>query len=93
MWLYRLLFAFDALVLLVLLYFFVDGLQYAGASGPAGEWLPILGVPMAVLAGAWALRANGKRGLGSLLLGLLAVPPLLYVLFFAVILIVNPNWQ
>ena len=91
--LYWILFAFDALVLLVLLYFFVDGLRYAGPGGPAGEWLPILGVPIAVLAGAWALRANGKRGLGSLLLGLLAVPPMLYLLFFGLLLALAPNWH
>jgi hypothetical protein len=90
MWLFRILFDFDALLLAVLLYFFVDGLQY---GPPAEEWLFMLGIPAAVLAGAWALQANGKRGLGSILLFALATPGLLYLLFIALLLILQPNWQ
>jgi hypothetical protein len=93
MWLFRILFAFDALVFLVLGYFFVDGLQYSGSTGPSALWLPTLAVPLAVLAGAWALRAQGKSRLASLLLAIAAIPPLLFVLFFGLLLLLNPNWQ
>jgi hypothetical protein len=93
MWLYRILFAFDALVVLVLGYLFVDGLQYSGSTGPSALWLPILVVPIAVLAGAWILRAQGKRRPASLLLALAAIPPLLFALFFGLLLLMNPNWQ
>lgn len=88
--LFRLLLVFDALLLLVLLYFFVDGLQY---GPPAGEWLFMLGVPAAVMAGAWALKGKGRTGLASLMLFALALPGLLYLLFIALILILQPNWQ
>lgn len=93
MWLYRTLFAFDALVLLVLAYFFFDGLQYSSGAEFLTLWLPILAVPIAVLAGAAVLRSKGRTGLATLLLACLALPPLLYVAFFALLLIANPSWH
>lgn len=93
MWLYRCLFAFDALVLLVLAYFFLDGLQYGPSPDYVVIWLPILGLPIGVLAGAWLLQAKGKRSLASLLLGLLAVPPVLFIAFFGLLLAIDPNWH
>jgi hypothetical protein len=91
--LHRILFAFNALVLLVLVYFFIEGLQYGSGGDAVVIWLPILGVPIAVMAGAWALRANGKQKLASLLLFLLALPALLYILFFGLLILINPSWQ
>lgn len=93
MWLYRLLFAFDALMLLVLLYFFVDGLQYGGTSQAAGMWLVMLGVPAALMSGAWHLKARGKRRVATALLFILALPALLYIAFFGLLLLLNPSWQ
>ncbi len=93
MWAYRLLFAFDALAVLTLGYFFVDGLRYSGPSGPAPIWLPILAVPIAGLLAAWLLREKGRTGFATLILLALAIPPLCFCLFFGVLLATNPNWH
>lgn len=93
MWLHRILFAFDTLVVLVLAYFFFDGLQYGPSPGYTAIWVPILGIPVAMLAGAWILREKGRTGLATLLLGLLAVPPVLFIAFFGLLLALDPNWH
>jgi hypothetical protein len=92
MW-YRILFAFDTLVLLVLAYFFLDALKYGATADSLAIWLPILAAPLGILAAASALRAKGRSRSASLLLVVLAIPPLLYILFFGLLLALNPNWQ
>ena len=93
MTLYRILFAFDAVVVLILGYFFLDGLQYARPERVLAIWLPVLGVPMSLLAGAWALRAKGRARAACWLLGVLAIPPAAFALFFGALLVANPRWQ
>jgi uncharacterized paraquat-inducible protein A len=93
MWLYRSLFAFDALVALVLAYFFLDGLQYGASPDYLTIWVPLLGIPIGLLVGGWVLKAKGKRGLASLVLGLLAVPPVLFIAFYGLLLATTPNWH
>ncbi len=93
MWLYRSLFTFDALVVLVLAYFFLDGLQYSASAEYVAIWLPILAVPIGVLAGAWVLQAKGKGSLASLVLGILAAPPVLFIAFFGLLMATTPNWH
>ena len=93
MWTYRALFAFDALVLLVLVYFFFDGLQYADSGASRAIWFPVLAVPIGVLAGAWALQDKGKNTLAVILLAIFAVPPALFGLFMGLIVVTNPHWQ
>jgi hypothetical protein len=90
--LFRILFAFDVLALLVLLYFFVDGLRYASGDY-VGTWVPILLVPAAVLAGAWALRGKGRTGLAKALLGALAAPFVLYLVFVALFVVLAPDMR
>ena len=93
MTLFRMLFAVSTLFVLVLGYFYVDGLQYAGSSGSSALWLPVLGIPMLMLAGGWILHKGGRTKTANVLLGLLAIPALLYVAFFAVMLIAEPSWH
>jgi hypothetical protein len=93
MWVYRSLFAFDTLVLLVLAYFFLDGLQYVVSGDYVAIWLPLLGVPIAGLIGAWVLQEKGKRGWAIAVLAVLALPPALMGLFFGMLLMTNPSWQ
>ena len=67
--LFPILFAFDALGLLGLVWFFLDGLRYPSSGGDyMGTWLPLLLVPAAMLAGALALRMKGKTGVAKALL-------------------------
>ncbi len=93
MTLYRTLFAFDVLVLLVLAYFFQDGFKYSSSGSDTIIWLPILVVPVAVMFAAGALHGKGRRRLATWLLFALAIPPLLFFGFFALLLVLNPNWQ
>jgi hypothetical protein len=91
--LFRILFVFDALALLVLAYFFVDGLQYEPGADYLGTWMPILLVPAAVLAGAWALHGKGRTGAANVLLGVLAAPFLLYLLFIGLFVVLQPDMR
>jgi hypothetical protein len=92
--LFRVLFAFDVLGLLVLAYFFVDGLQYSSSGGDYfGTWVPILLVPILVLGGSWALSANGRTGVANVLLGILAAPFVLYLLFVGLFVVLQPDMR
>jgi hypothetical protein len=91
--LFRVLIAFDALALLVLLYFFADGLRYSSGGDYVGTWLPILLVPIAVLGGAWALHRNGKHRAANVLLGVLAAPFVIYLLFVGLFVVLDPDMR
>ena len=91
--LFRILLIFDLLFVLVLLYFFVDGLKYAGSVTSQGFWIPILGMPIVALVGALMLKSNGKTNVATAVLGALAIPPLFFMLFFGAILILEPSWR
>ena len=91
--LFRLLFAFDALALLGLVYFFADGLRYGAGEGYLGLWLPILLVPAGALAGAWALRAGGRTAAANVLLALLEAPFALYLLFVGLFVVLQPDMR
>ena len=91
--LFRILFGFDALALLGLIYFFADGLRYDPGPDYSATWLPILLVPAAVLAGAWVLRGKGKVGAANVLLGVLAAPFVLYALFVGLFVVLDPDMR
>jgi hypothetical protein len=93
MLLYRTLFVIDVVVMLVLAYFFVDGLQYSSSGAGQIIWLPILAVPAAIMFAAGVLHGQGRKRLATWLLVALAIPPALFVAFFGLLLFLNPNWQ
>jgi hypothetical protein len=90
---YRILFSFDALILLVLGSFFVDALGYSSAGDSFAIWLPILGISGALLAAAQALKRANRPRLAILVLLVPAIPALLFILFFGLLLATNPSWQ
>jgi hypothetical protein len=90
---YRILFAFDALVVLVLAYFFVDGLKYSSLGESLAIMGPIIAVPIAIMVAAQLLRARGRAGLALVLLIVVAVPPAIFAAFMGLLLMSNPNWQ
>ena len=94
MTLFRILFGFDALALLVLLYFFFDGLRTA-TFGPdyLNAWVPLLLVPAAVLGLAWVLKGRGNMVAANVLLGLLAAPFVLYGLFVGLFIVTSPDMK
>lgn len=85
----------DALVFLVLGYFFLAGLGDGTVSSfNIAIWLPLVGVPAAVLWGGLHLKAIGRLGAAKLLLALLAVPGLLlggWMLLIVVLFATNPG--
>ena len=91
--LFRVLFALDVLGLLVLAYFFVDGMQYGADGDYLSAWAPLLLVPMVALAAAWALQAKGRTGTANLVLGLLAAPFVLYLLFIGLFVVLEPDMR
>jgi hypothetical protein len=68
-------------------------LQYGATPEYLTLWLPLLGIPIGLLVGGWILKAKGKRGLGSIVLGLLAIPPFLFIAFYGLLLATNPSWH
>jgi hypothetical protein len=92
--LFRILFAFDALCFLGLLYFFVTGIGTATpGSGFIEAWIPLLLVPAAVLAVAWVLKRGGRTTGANVLLALLAAPFLLYGLFVGLFVLLDPDMR
>ena len=84
----------DALVALVVFFIFFSGLGNGTVSSfNMGIWLGLLLVVSSILGGSWWLKTIGHMGWASAVALLLAVPALLYVLFFLFLIISNPRWN
>jgi len=84
----------DALVALGFVYFFMVGLADGSVSSfNIVLWLGILGALAAILGGAFWLKWAGHvwPAIGVLLV--LAIPAILALLFFLVVMISNPRWN
>jgi uncharacterized membrane protein YhaH (DUF805 family) len=91
---YKLLFGFDVLVALVFVYFFLIGLGDGSVSSyNMALWLGILAALAAVLVAGNRLHAAGRPGPALAVLAVVAVPGLLYVLFFGLVLVTQPRWN
>ncbi|MBK9488642.1 MAG: osmoprotectant transporter permease [Haliscomenobacter sp.] len=88
------LWGFDALITLVVLYFFFIGLADGTVSSfNMGIWtLLLLGLAVVMLGSLW-LKSIEYLTLAKILLWILAIPGLLYVLFILFILIGKPRWN
>jgi hypothetical protein len=84
----------DALIAITVLFFFFWGLADGTVSAfNIGLWLAMLGAVAAIFGGGIALRVYGQRGLGNLLLAVLAAPGLLCFLFLLLILVLQPDFR
>jgi hypothetical protein len=91
---FRILIGIDALVAFVAVFFFTWGLSDGTVSSfNILLWLTILGGVAAVLVGGLWLNAYGQRRLANAVLLILAIPAVLYVLFFAMLIIMQPRWN
>jgi hypothetical protein len=89
-----LLWGFDVLIALVVLYFFFIGLADGSVSSfNMGLWLLILLAVGGVVLGSVWLRSAGHRGIAKGVLLILAMPGLVFLLFFLSVLILNPRWN
>ena len=85
---------FDALIALVVLYFFLVGLADGSVSSFNMEiWLVLLLVVGFVMVGSLMLRSSGRQRIAIGVLMILAVPGFLCGLFFLVVLVANPRWN
>jgi hypothetical protein len=92
--LYRCLLGIDAITLLVLLFFFVQGLGDGTVSAfNIGLWLLILIGPVVLIAGGYALRQGGNRVLANLVLAVLAIPAFLFALLMGLLIFTHPRWN
>ena len=88
------LWGWDALIGLVILYFFFGGLADGSVSSfNMGLWLVILAVLAAVMWGSLLLRYNGRPIAAVVVLLLLALPGVLFALFFLLIILTAPRWN
>jgi len=84
----------DAVIAAVILYFFFVGLADGSVSMfNIGLWIAILAALSAVIGGSLWLRSTGQRGPATIVLLILAVPGILFALYFIVLLISNPRWN
>ena len=94
MLLYRILLGIDALVALIFVWFFLEGLGDGTVSAANGMlWFATLGGLAAILGGAIALRRKGLVAAASLVLLLPALPALLYAAFIVVFIASGARWQ
>jgi hypothetical protein len=86
--------AIDAVIAIVVLYFFFVGLADGSVSScNIRLWFLILfGLGSVVGVSLW-LKSAGRRSLATLLLLILAVPGVRFGLFFVVLLIAAPRWN
>jgi len=88
------LYGIDAVIALIALYFFVAGLSDGRVSSfNILLWLAILGGLAAILGGGLQLKSNGHQRLANGVLLILAVPGLLFGLFFLSLIILQPRWN
>jgi hypothetical protein len=94
MLLYRILFGIDALVALVFVWFFLEGLGDGTVSAANGLlWFGTLAGLAAVLGGGIALRRAGHAGWAKLLLLLPALPALGFAIFLLLFILSGARWQ
>jgi hypothetical protein len=84
---------FDGLAFLLLLFFFATGLESATNADYVSIWMPLLLVPAAVIGGGILLHSKGKTAIAKVLLGLLAVPPIIYLLFVLMFIVLQPDMK
>lgn len=91
---FRILWGIDAVVALVIIYFFFVGIGDGSVSSfNMGLWFLILSVLAIVLGGSLWLRRKQQPVLANLLLSVVAVPGVLYGLFVLLLVVTNPHWQ
>lgn len=84
----------DALIAAIILYFFFAGLADGSVSMfNIGLWLAIIAALAGVVGGSLWLRSTGRRSLASIVLLILAVPGVLFALFFVVLILSHPRWN
>lgn len=93
MWLYRILFTIDVLAVLVIAYFYLDGLKYADPVESLAFMGPMMIVPILALVGATLLRNRERTGLACVVLAVPAVPALLAAGLIGLLIAFPPDFR
>jgi hypothetical protein len=84
----------DAVLSLIVLYFFFVGLVDGSVSSfNMGLWLLILLGVGAVMLGSLWLKSNQYLIVSKIVLSIMALPGVLYGLFILILLLTNPRWN
>ena len=84
----------DSLAALIILYFFIVGLNDGSVSLFNGRlWFTVFFAITVIIAGGWFLKEGGNTGFANLLLAVLAIPFLLYAFFLLVVAISGERWN
>jgi len=85
---------FNALMALIPVYFFFEGLGDGTIdAGNMGIWMGILAVVGLLLGGTYWLKAKGQVLAAKVILWLSTVPCLLVILYFAIAIFGNARWN
>jgi len=88
------LWTFNALMALIPVYFFFVGLgDGTVSSNNMGIWLLLLLVVAVVIGGSLWLRSANQINLAKGLLIVAAIPGVIAIIFFAIVLIGKPRWN
>jgi hypothetical protein len=91
---FRILFGIDALAAAVVVFFFLWGVSDGTVSSfNILLWLVMLGGVGGVLGGGAFLRSQGQVRVANGVLLVLAIPAMLLVLFFLILIIAQPRWN
>jgi hypothetical protein len=92
--LFRILWVIDAIVALIVLYFFIIGLGDGSVSSyNSALWGGILAALAGILGGSILLKNAGQLKMAKALLWVLAIPALLYGLFMLVAVFSGAKWN
>ncbi|HKR06862.1 MAG TPA: osmoprotectant transporter permease [Bacteroidia bacterium] len=92
--LFRILWVIDAIVALIVLYFFIIGLGDGSVSSYNSTlWGGILAALAGILGGSILLKSAGQLKIAKALLWVLAIPALLYGLFILVFVFSGAKWN
>lgn len=85
---------FSCLISLTLLYFFFTGLLDGTVSTyNMGIWTILVILAILIPSLGYRLHSSGNLRAANILLGIIAVPAVLYLLFFLLLIILQPKWN
>lgn len=84
----------DAITAFTCLWFFIEGVVEGDISERnMGQWILIMLALGSLLGGSWYLKSIEYFLIAKILLSLLAIPAIMFVLFFSILILTGTKWQ
>ncbi len=91
---FKIIWSLDAIVAVVVLYFFFVGVADGTVSSRnAGLWFFVVAALAGILCGSIWLNNYGQRGSANALLLVMAIPAFLFVLYFGIAIATKARWN